>query len=164
MACAICGDQLDPHQSKLERHCIRHHAGQNFGWLEKGKLPIDEKYMNYEKYIEDPSITLVLNPCYQVKKAGRPKLKMIMLKKSMKESAKSQKTPKKAVSELESTSSIPEFPLKSEQAAISYIATIPISRLRLNALKKRLYRYRQKSMTSELNEVASEVEGLRMEE
>ena len=76
--CNICGEEVQADPKKLFRHCNAQHKNEedgtveNKGWLLRGELPLQPKYLNYRDYLQNKNIEMIIVSGYSVKKAGAP--------------------------------------------------------------------------------------------
>ena len=57
--------------SSLRRHCQNQHSGRNDGFLQEDQLPQDSMYQNFEEFLLNPSISLVVKPDRRFKRPAR---------------------------------------------------------------------------------------------
>ena len=70
--CWVCDYSIDPFISKFHRQCFRQHDGHMNVFLKNGKQPFVPKYYNFDEFMDDPEITLLLHTHNHIKKSDMP--------------------------------------------------------------------------------------------
>lgn len=70
--CAECGYRIRCDEPKIIAHYNSFHNSKKHEWLKFNELPRDSYYVNFEQYVKDPSIKLVIKDDITNIKAGRP--------------------------------------------------------------------------------------------
>ena len=58
--CGFCGHRLRGESARLSAHCKKEHFNVQYDCLRYGDMPILSKYKNFQEYLGDPNVELIL--------------------------------------------------------------------------------------------------------